>query len=495
MGKKMVLSVLAIYLLLNGCKHTNDLGKFVKATSPIEAPQELVNSGKFTYGYMKVPEFHNHPKGKSIELAVGFFKCQSDTATHEPLVLVTGGPGMSDIAGFLPLFFGEMGKLFLNNRDVVIIELRGLKYSKPNLFCPELDNLQMYLLDKNLTPEETVALYMDTLKVAYNRFGRQGINLSAFNNFEIASDIVYVMEQLGYKKFSIFGVSFGTLVAQHVLLNHSDHLVSIVLNAIADLNHGFANFHTNSIKTLDAIFEKCKSDEQLNTAYPDLKNRFLSLIAKLNENPDTLMIKNPSDGKMYKVLMNGNRLSVWIFAQMYYNTQIPLTLHKILTGDYNEIIQNPGIVFPLQDFSNGLSLSIILAEYSNFKEENIPLNNEYASYIKGCGTMFFTPYFLNQAKKVWTVTDLGSVEKKIVSDVPTLMLCGDLDHVCPPSDAIELSKNLKNSYVYVFPGVAHSPIEVGMCGLLMMKEFIDNPSKAPNNDCMKDFRTEFVLPK
>jgi len=180
---------------------------------------------------------------------------------------------------------------------------------------------------------------------------------------------------------------------------------------------------------------------------------------------------------------------------MYYNTQIPLTLHKILSGGYNEIINNPGIVFLLQEFSNGLSLSIILAEYSNFKDEDIPLTGEYAAYVKGCGTMFFTPYFLNNAKKVWTVADLGATENSIVSDVPTLMFCGDLDHVCPPGDAFELSKKLKNSYQYVFPGVAHSPIEVGMCGLMMMKEFIDNPSKAPDNSCIKEFRTEFVLPK
>lgn len=75
------------------------------------------------------------------------------------------------------------------------------------------------------------------------------------------------------------------------------------------------------------------------------------------------------------------------------------------------------------------------------------------------------------------------------------MLSGEMDHVCPPSYAIELSKTLKNAHLYIFPGVAHSPIDIGTCGILMMKEFIDNPSKAPDNSCMSEFRDEFIIPK
>jgi len=232
----------------------------------------------------------------------------------------------------------------------------------------------------------------------------------------------------------------------------------------------------------------------LNKAYPDIKNRFLSLIDRLNRQPDTILVKRPSVGTMHKMVLNGNRLSAWIFAQMYWNTQIPLTMNKILTGDYSEIIKTPQILFPLTDFSNGLSLSIILAEFSNFKNENIQVNNEYSNYVQGCGTLIFTPFFLNQAKNVWRVNDLSSIKKSVISDVPTLMLSGELDHVCPPKDAINLSKQLKNSHLYVFPGVAHSPIETGICGFTMMKQFIDNPEKAPNSDCVKEFQKVLQLP-
>ncbi len=68
---------------------------------------------------------------------------------------------------------------------------------------------------------------MDSLQSAYDRLVQEGVNLSAFNDYEIANDIVFVMEQLNYEKFSVFGSSFGTLVTEHLLLNHSEHLVSV----------------------------------------------------------------------------------------------------------------------------------------------------------------------------------------------------------------------------------------------------------------------------
>jgi pimeloyl-ACP methyl ester carboxylesterase len=495
MKKILVISFFIFSIFFLGCKPDNNLGKFVKAPSPVKAPEGLEESGKFSFGYMKVPEMYKNPDGKTIELALAVFKSQSDSATNEPLVLVTGGPGMSDIDAFVPDLFGDLGNLFLNNRDIVVIELRGLKYSNPNLLSPEIDNLQMYLLDKNLSSKETIEIYMDTLKSVYIRFEREGINLSAYNDYEIANDIVYVMDKLGYTKFSIFGSSFGTLVTQHVLLNHSDHVVSAVMNAVVDINKAANNMHTNSIKTLDTIFAITKSDEKLNEAYPDLKNRFLALVKRLNEKPDTLQIKYAKDNKIYKFVLNGNKLSVWVFGRMYWDAQLPLTLHEILSGDYGQIINNPGMLFPLTDFSNGLSLSILLSEYSNFEDKDIPVNNEYADFVKGSGTMIFSPYFLNRAKEVWKVNDLQDKNISIISDVPTLMFMGELDPVSSPDYAVKLSNNLKNSYLYIFPGVAHSPIDFGKCAILMMKEFIDDPTKAPDDACIQEFQSGFNLPE
>jgi len=494
----MKTSITLIFIILSllqiGSNRDNGLGKYILTTCPIPVPQGLVESGKFSYGYMKVPEFSNKPNGNAIELAVAIFKCKSDTATHKPLVLCAGGPGSSNMDTFIPDLTADLGELFLYERDIIIIESRGLKYSKPYLVCPGLEELQLSLVEKNLTADETIDLYLNTLQFVYNKFIGEGVNLSAFNSLEISNEIVYVMKQLGYEKFSLFGTSYGTMLAQYLLLNHSDRLVSVVMNGTMDLNRGGYDMHTNMINKLDSIFEKCQDDPKYAAAFPDLKSRFLDLLKRLNEKPDTIMAKYGVDGKIYKIILNGNRLSVWLFNQMYANTQIPLTIHKILSGDYSEIIESPGLIFPLHDFSMGLSLSVFLSETPDIKPNNIPIDGEYADLVRGCGTSLFTPYFWNKAKNVWKVNNTDA-NKSVVTSVPILMLAGKMDYLCLPSYAIEFSKRQKNSYLYIFEGVAHSPVDAGPCAIMMMKEFIDNPTIAPDNSCMKQFQHEFMLPE
>lgn len=333
------------------------------------------------------------------------------------------------------------------------------------------------------------------MRGVYDRFTKQGINLSAYNNLEIANDIVYVMEQLGYDKFSVFGSSFGTLVAQYLLLHHDERLVSVVMNATVDLNRALYGMHTNSLNALDTLFERCANNEKYAAAFPDLKKRFIALLEKLNAHPEKITVKYGVDGKDYEVIFNGNKLSVWLFAEMYWNTQIPLTLHKLLAGDYSEIQARPGMIFPIHEFSNGLSLSILFSELPEIKQGDLPINGEYASFVKGCGTMIFSPLFLSKAQEAWPVRKVSSAQKTLTTDVPILMLSGEMDHVCPPSYATELSEKLKNAHLFVFPGVAHSPVDVGRCGILMTKEFFDDPSKAPDSACMSVFKSEFVLPE
>ena len=494
MKRNVVLSLFVFTILCVGCNHNNDLGKFISSDCPIELPEELLTGGKFLYGYMEVPEYADNLNGNTIKLAIAIFKCRADSATHEPLVLCQGGPGSSNIDGFVPDLAGGLGNLFLNERDVVIIESRGLKYSKPYLGIRGLEELQLSLLEKNLTSDETIDLYLDSIAAAYNRFEEQDIDLSAFNTLETSNEIAYVMEHLGYEKFSIFGTSYGTEVAQYLLMNHSDQLVSVVMNGIMDINLGGYHMHTSLISTLDSMFYMCENDPKYADSYTNLKANFLALIKRLNEKPDTIMAKNWVDGSTHKILLTGSRLSVWLFNQMYANTQLPLTLQKLVDGDYSPIINNPGLIFPQPDFSMGLSLSVFLSETSDIKPENIPIEGEYADLIKGTSTTMFGPYFWNKAKEVWKVNSVDA-NKSFVTDVPMLMLSGEMDYLCLPSYSKKLADKQKNAYLFIFEGVAHSPVDRGDCAIMMLKEFFDNPTKAPDNSCMQEFQSGFILPE
>ena len=73
------------------------------------------------------------------------------------------------------------------------------------------------------------------------------------------------------------------------------------------------------------------------------------------------------------------------------------------------------------------------------------------------------------------------------------MLNGELDHVLPQAYLKDMAAHLSKGYAYLFPGVAHSPVDSGPCALTMFLEFLADPSKAPDSACIEEFRLEFLV--
>jgi pimeloyl-ACP methyl ester carboxylesterase len=473
-----------------------EYGIFTESECPITISEELASSGKFTFGYMTVPEFHGKQGSQAIELAVAIFKCKQEKATREPLILNSGGPGMSNLEDFVPTFDSPLGNFFLQDRDVVIIELRGLQHSRPSLHTPVLEKLQVELLDQHLNAEELVSKYSEAIMLSKEEFDKQGINLSAYNYWETASDLAFVMEKLGYEKFFAFGNSAGTIVAQYLLMEHSDHLAGLVLNAVANVPPGFNNMIVTSVDKLESIFSEIKENEKYARAYPDLKKRFLNALVELNESPDTITVQF-QEGEDSEIVLNGDRVVDWLFSQMYWNTQLPLSMHKIIHTDYSELLANPGIFLPLQNFSNGSFWTMLLNGWSDPNQEQLLKGSEWEPFVEGMSTMVFSQPFVMQIRDILDVEYQPGHIKPMPAHVPTLMLNGGEDHVCLADSTRKLAESFDNAFCYIFEGIAHSPIDAGECAIMMMKQFLDNPLVAPDTTCMEAFmkKPEFVLPE
>lgn len=279
-------------------------------------------------------------------------------------------------------------------------------------------------------------------------------------------------------------------------MDHSEHLAGVVMNAVIDIDPGLNNMYVASIEKLDSIFMELERTEKYVEAYPDLKERFLITLDALNESPDMITVSLPGQEETYDIVLNGDRISVWLFGQMYWNTQLPLTIHKIVNRDYSELIENPGIFFPLQNFSNGSSWSMILNGWPDPTPEQLPTDSEYKSFLEGMSTMVYGPYFMMKMREIWQVYYVSDRSKTMATNVPTLMLNGEEDHLCLSKHAQELSDSFEKSYCYIFKGVAHSPVDAGPCGIMLIKQFLDDPHMAPDASCIEEFKSEYeyVLP-
>jgi pimeloyl-ACP methyl ester carboxylesterase len=489
------LFLFAICIVVLGCAPTPNplIGTFQPADCPVVLPSGLELGDNFEFGYVTVPELHAHPEGPTLDIAIARFRSTAAEPAPDPLVLNTGGPGDSNLDQFLPLFGGDAGRALLTQRDVVIIELRGLRYSKPALACDEVFAAQLNLARKNTSGAESNQVLLEAMQACGERLIRNGVNLSAFNNVETAADIALIMTALGYDQFNLFGSSAGTMIAQHVMRDHPERVRSAALNAAVPIGMSVLhNMMPNAARSVQRLFRLCAADETCGTAYPDLEVQFFALVEQLNQEPVTLPMANPVGGEVFDFVLNGDRLCTWMFSAMYTNIQMPLALGNFTAGDFSMLQSTPQIFFPMTRFTYGLSYSIFLTEagFQTAREDQVI--EGYGPFADGI-SLFFSPRLLALAQDAWPVEPIEEgLLLPLKSDIPTLILNGELDHVIPATAVSEMAKNLSNGYTYLFPGVAHSPIDSGPCAFGMMMQFFADPSQAPDSSCVDQHMLEFM---
>ena len=82
-------------------------------------------------------EFHSEPGGRTVRLAVAVFSALGEDKAPDPLVVAPPGPGSSAILTVGPEVASGVGKPLRAQRDVVLVENRGLVLSEPSLMCDE----------------------------------------------------------------------------------------------------------------------------------------------------------------------------------------------------------------------------------------------------------------------------------------------------------------------------------------------------------------------
>ncbi|MGQ8338314.1 alpha/beta fold hydrolase [Sunxiuqinia sp. A32] len=475
---------------------SNPIGTFIESpTCPFSLPDGLNLGENFKFGYIDVPEFHDRSSLNSIRLAVAIFPCSNPSIAEEPIVMNTSGPGKSNLDNFIPQIAGGLGNYLLPNRDIVIIELRGLRYSSSFLACGEVFEANKDMLDENLSVEETMFRLGHALRNAKQRFERENINLSAYNNLETAKDIHMVMDALGYNKFNLVGSSAGTLVAHHVIREKPDRVRCAILDAGLPIDSTILfNYVPIIINSLKNYFKECQEDSLCQNSFPNMEERFLKLMDHLNKEPKEVRVKDPESGNEVSVLINGYRLAEHVLLHMFYSTQIPVFIGNILDGDYSSFADFAIGKLSPKFFADGLGYTVFINEAGYYELSDIDIDPKYQTFADGITLSGLGGRYLLEVQKQWKIK-CAQASKEIIHesfDTPLLVLNGKYDPVIPVQYDEVLKKQYTNCYIYRFDGVPHSAFDnATSCALPMILEFLNNPIKAPNSDCMNNFKQKY----
>ena len=467
------------------------------ATAPCPNPNvpELgpsANLGpEFTCGYLSVPENRDKPDGKKIRVAVAHAKAASPTPKPDPIVFLTHGPGG---VAFLDAV-REVSTGMNAERDVYFVAQRGNYHSEPQLTCPDYDTFGdvTSLNDKFAAPasgEQNLA----AVKACRDHLKSLGAELASYNSKENAADIADLRKALRIKEWNVYGVSYGTDLAQWLLRNHPEGIRSMVLDSVSPLSQNlFKEGWAASAAMYQSIFAACASQPACAAAYPNLKEEFTATVNRLNQTP-IIATANNAQGRPVQVNIDGYTLALVVTQQSYVGTsgfvKIPSMIHKAANGDGTELAAARLARGGLPVSGYGLAFGAYCRERASWTNPAEILSagkaalpgfpDEVLQLIMVAGRMF-------SECEAWGVGSATAAERApVVSDVPTLLLGGMLDGVTPAGWANVVAKTLKNSQVISIPWAGHDVIAQSECARSLMHAFYKDPTRPVDSACVKD---------
>jgi pimeloyl-ACP methyl ester carboxylesterase len=435
-------------------------------------------------GYLYVNEDYQQEDSPLIRLAVVILPSLNSTAEPDPILYLSGGPGDSAIAEL-----GEwLSSPLRQDREIILLDQRGSGYSVPHLGCPELDDL------------DWDADVMESIRSCRDRLLADGVNLSAYHSAASAADIDQLRLALGYDRWNLLGVSYGTRLALTVMRDFPEGIRSVVLDSVYPPNaDAYTEQPYHIASALQGLFDGCASDPACRQEFPDLEQVFYALMAELEADPLEF-----EDGSIW----DGAGLIMDITDLLYVSSAISFLPYAI----YEAYDQNYDPLLDLIDGDDSLDEDQVWFEfdedlyesdgayYAVECYESVPFGDREAAWdlLVDFPNELALPLFydledIHSACEVW---DGGRADDReiqaVTSLIPTLLLAGEYDPVTPPAWARLAGTTLANHYYFELPRGGHALIDSGPCMLEIIHDFINHPDSEPDGHCLVPF--DFVIP-
>lgn len=483
--------LLALIVCAAAPAYANEIGQY----TPVDCPETIANLPALVEcGEVTVPLFHEDPTRGTIRLGVFRLPSTSSNPAPDPLVMLQGGPGGSvEILVVVGTLFNSL----YAERDLVFIEQRGNRYSTPALTCDTYSRLLAEAYQQNLDAEAYLAAEREAINLCLAEFAAAGIDLSAFDSYENARDIpMVVLDALGYEAYNLYGVSYGSLLAQHVMEIAPRGLRSVILDAVVprdvDFNTEAINFGWRSFALLA---DACAADETCNTQAPNLESTLLDLIERLDAQPADITITNPATGETFDVKLNGSRLAIAVFNSLYTTPGLRALPTQLTTttqdGSFDWAAQTLSSLIDSANLSMGMNLAVNCSEreYTSAEQPidpNVPV--------------VFAQALLMEQPDLPAVCNLLNVPRlpeealtPASAPIPTLLLSGEFDPITPPVYGERVVQTLPQALHVTFPGVAHGAVLSGLpCPLRIVDTFLQTASTDLDTTCTATMRLNFA---
>ncbi len=426
--------------------------------------------------WLVVPEMRDHPAGRTVRLAVAVVRAKNPTTT--PLVMLHGGPGLSGLRIFLP--FAASSDI-ARTRDMVIYDQRGAGYSEPKL-CPDYGAVEdSGRRLRNSTERERLWDARDRACVASLR--AQGIDPAAYNTLASARDLIDLRKALGYATWDVYGASYGARLAQEAMRQDPRGIRSVVMASPVMLGPArFAEVGHSIQRAVERVWKECAVQVSCNAAFPNVSDDFYALYDELARSPLPVPVKR--DNRVVDTAwIDGDRLVSTIRNDILGRpgrlARLPLLVNELRRGDWMRAAET----LTGYDSNAGGTNQQVLIHLVTCYDIYGPAFRANRDSANALARPAFRSDRLDDCPIWQTHFADPSEHKPVRSDIPTLILTGRFDDRTPTEQARRIAATLSHSYLYEFPNDGHDA-RPGACHLSILKQFLDNPFRAPDASCM-----------
>jgi pimeloyl-ACP methyl ester carboxylesterase len=398
-----------------------------------------------------------------------------------------GGPGGEGIATGTLSFFSDS---VLQHYDIVYFDQRGVGLSHP-ISCPVayakdfmyyLDRVDHAGLEGYDTPPEQQAVINEAhtfVEECIAEIGPANASiLGFFGTNQVAEDLETFRQTIGDDKFMLYGVSYGTAVAETYAAAHPDHLSGLILDGTIDLTRtgeedAFAQdkaFNKVLVATLNACDtdQYCAADLGGNTlaVYDDLATR-------VSKNPPTYEFPLPSGEKVTRTF-TFDQLEYTAAYQMYSLIGRMLFLRALAaakTGDmvpmarllYQQAHIDPATFNYVGDptFSDTMFYDVLCTDdsfYSGTPQQRIAQVIKAGQASNGTVPRLDGNVYTGLDCAYWPTSPSKVVRQKplVAEGVPSFVLDATLDPATPFEEGQSVFEHLADGYLLYVNGGQHS---------------------------------------
>jgi pimeloyl-ACP methyl ester carboxylesterase len=398
------------------------------------------------WGRLRVPEVRGKSDSRTIELA--FLRLKTESAARKaPVFYLAGGPGSSGIAGGTKRLSRFLR--WAKDRDVILLDQRGVNHSRPNLTHPFGIDLP---LDEPGTREGFVAAHRNAAVQAIDFWTARGVDPSGYTTAESADDVDDLRRALGYERISPVGYSYGSHLCLSVIRRHGKALDRAIVGGAEGPDHTY-KLPSAVDRALAELGRVLRLDPRWAAVMPDLSALLGDLLSRLRRGAQRVTVKDRRSGADHEVTVGAWDLQMAVADTMGATPALkalPGRLVAMSRGDWRWLAET-ALARRRRPGGNLMSVVMDLASHAS-PARLARIRDEAAHALLGDAINLPFPDIGDGL----LLPDLGEEFRgPLSSDVPVLMHLGTLDGRTPVSNAEELLPGFTTGHLLVVGNGSH----------------------------------------